>query len=305
MHDSNGRAKMRDRIRFPRAMMSVGAALAAIVLISCGGQEDAADGSRASAREVELVCLDWMDGIALANLAAAVLEERMDCSVALTTADAETAFQMVATGEKDALTGVWLPVTHPDEMRQYGEKLVDLGANYAGARVGLAVPAYVDAEMIAELDNVGRAAGGRIVGPAAGDGILKGTRQAIAAYDLELNLVPASAAETTDVLDKAFKERRPAVIASWKPHWRLAQWDLKFLDDPKKIYGETEDIHTVINASFRRNMPDVTACLTKIRLDDTQMASLMYSIHTHDGDPANAVRTWLRENEAAVERWLP
>lgn len=28
------------------------------------------------------------------------------------------------------------------------------------------------------------------------------------------------------------------VITGWTPHWMFDQFDLKFLDDPKKVYGD-------------------------------------------------------------------
>ena len=36
----------------------------------------------------------------------------------------------------------------------------------------------------------------------------------------------------------------------WTPHWMFDQFDLKFLDDPKKVYGDLEEIHAIAWKGF-------------------------------------------------------
>lgn len=57
----------------------------------------------------------------------------------------------VANGDADASVAAWLPVTHADYYNEYQDKLVDLGPNLEGARIGLVVPAYMDIKSIEDL----------------------------------------------------------------------------------------------------------------------------------------------------------
>jgi len=60
-------------------------------------------------------------------------------------------FQSLADGQTDFFLDAWLPVTHESYMDQYGDQLVDLGYNFEGARIGLVVPSYMEADSIEDL----------------------------------------------------------------------------------------------------------------------------------------------------------
>lgn len=131
------------------------------------------------------------------------------------------------------------------------------------------------------------------------------TEKAIAEYKLDLKLVPSSGPAMTAELKDAIAKKRPVVVTGWKPHWKFARWDLKFLDDPKGVYGAKESIHTLTRVGLEKDLPDVATLLRNFKLDDQQLGSLMGAIAEAEDAPEKATREWVKKNQALVDGWIP
>ena len=59
------------------------------------------------------------------------------------------------------------------------------------------------------------------------------------------------------------------MVTGWTPHWKFARWDLKFLDDPKKVYGEAETINTIVRQGLKEDMPEVYAVCDAFKWDSS------------------------------------
>lgn len=254
--------------------------------------------------EISLVYVNWADAIALTNLTRAVLEDSLDYRVTLTMADVAPVFTSLAQGDKDAFVDVWLPVTHADYIQQYGKDLVDLGPIFEGARIGLVVPAYVTIDSITRMNTAGQRFGGKIIGIDSGAGIMRATERAIEAYGLDYELIPSSGAAMTASLHSAIQSRSWTVVTGWRPHWMFARWDLKFLEDPQAVYGREENIHAFARKGLEQDHPDVAGLLRRMKLDATQLNSLMEEIEITPGEPVSAARTWIGEHRDLVSGWL-
>lgn len=278
------------------------AAFAAIVLLGryvLSPQDEAA-------RDREVVRIgyvSWAEGVAMTYLVQALLEDRFGYAVELTLADPAPIFTSLANRELDLFLDAWLPRTHSNHMEAYGDQLVDLGPTYEGARIGLVVPAYVDVGAIPELAQAAGRFDGAITGIDSGAGIMEATRRAIEAYDLDMELLTSSGAAMAASLRDAIQGERPIVVTGWRPHWMFARWDLRFLDDPERVYGEEESIHTLARRGLARDMPEVTAFLRAFSLNDRQIGSLMDRMRqTTEKDEAAAA--WIREHPELVESWF-
>ncbi|MCR1898546.1 glycine betaine ABC transporter substrate-binding protein [Irregularibacter muris] len=262
-------------------------------------------GGEKSKGTVKLGYVNWAEGVAMTNLAQAVLEDKMDYEVDITMADAAPIFTSVAKGNYDAFLDAWLPITHESYMERYGDDLIDLGYNYEGARIGLVVPSYVDIDSIEELNEVKDKFDGQIVGIDSGAGIMTASERALQDYDLDYELMTGSGPTMTAALKKAIDNEDWVVVTGWTPHWKFARWDLKFLDDPKNAYGEEENIHTVARKDIKEDMPEVAAFLENFKMDDQQLGDLMGAISDSDGEAIDAAREWMNENEELVNSWIP
>lgn len=263
-------------------------------------------GETATKGNVKLGYVNWAEGIAMTNLAAVILEDKMGYTVEMTMADVAPLFTSLASGNTDAFMDGWLPITHKSYMDKYGNDIDDLGYNYENAKIGLVVPSYVDIDSIDELNSKKDQFDGKIIGIDSGAGIMSTTETAIKDYGLDFELVAGSDVTMTAALKKAIDAKEPIVVTGWTPHWMFAKWDLKFLDDSKKVYGEAEYIHTLTRKGFSEDMPDVAQFLKNFKLTDADLGDLMGAIEDNSGkDPKDVARDWMNSHEDLIKGWLP
>ncbi|MTI69188.1 MAG: glycine betaine ABC transporter substrate-binding protein [Firmicutes bacterium] len=255
--------------------------------------------------KVKFAVGNWAEGIALSNLAKAILEEKMGYEVEVTIAEPGLIYTSIAQGEYDAFLDSWLPVTHDSYLEKFGDKVEKLGTNYEGARIGLVVPEYVDIDSIEEMNDVKDEFSGEIVGIGSGAGIMKKTEKSIKEYNLDYELVESSGPVMTAKLADAISNKEPVIVTGWKPHWKFARYDLKFLKDPKKIYGETEDIYNIVRKGFKEDNPEVAMFLKNLKLNDKELGSLMGMIADSDKETHEVAKEWMKENEKLVESFIP
>jgi len=249
----------------------------------------------------------WDSEIASTHVVAAVLMDDLGYDVELTSVDAGPMWTGVAQGDFDAIVAAWLPATHEAYWDQYGDDLVDLGPNLDGADIGWAVPAYVDVDSIADLNDHADEFGGEIIGIDPGAGLMAASDRAMEVYALDdFTLLDGSDAAMTAALDRAISREEPIVVTSWRPHWMWAAYDLKYLEDPQGVFGDAESIHTVLNADWAENgaPQDVRDFLDAFYWTGEQMGAVMLMI-TQDGmEPMEAARAWIADNRDVVEGWL-
>lgn len=245
----------------------------------------------------------WADSVATTQLAAAVIRGKLGHPVELVSVAAGIMWQGVARGDLDATLAAWLPVTHGTYMANFKDKVQIAGVNYQGAKIGLIVPEYVKLTSLTELNAARAEFDNRIVGIDAGAGLMRKTEDAIKAYGLELRLQPSSGPAMTAELDRAYRANKPIVVTGWVPHWMFAKYKLRFLADPKNIYGADEQVHSVINPGLNAKAPAVVAFLKKLSWNADEIGSVMLAIE-NGAKPEAAAEKWLHDNPARLAEWL-
>ena len=144
----------------------------------------------------------------------------------------------------------------------------------------------------------------KIIGIDAGAGIMQATEQAIEQYGLkDWKLIEGSGAAMTATLAKAMKKEEPIIITGWTPHWKFAKYDLKYLEDPKGVYGGDEQIHTIARTGLKEDQPEAYKVLDQFEWTPDDMAKVMVAVH--DGqDPKEAAKEWVSANGDKVEAWV-
>ncbi len=254
--------------------------------------------------EVSIGYVNWSDSVALTELAKVVLEDKMDYDVNITMADAGVVFTSVAEGDTDFYLDFWLPVTFKDYYEELGDDLELLGTSYDSAEIGLAVPEYMDIDSIDELNDYKEEFGEEIVGIDSGAGVVKNTKIAIEEYGLDYELITGSEPVMTASLSDALDNEEPIVVTAWKPHWKFARWDIKFLEDPKNVYGDGEESFIIGRKGTEKDMPEVHEFIENFHLEMDEIAELMDMIENGDNAEESA-REWMNENEDKVEAWIP
>ncbi|NDV25463.1 glycine betaine ABC transporter substrate-binding protein [Desulfovibrio sp. JC010] len=257
-------------------------------------------------KKVKLAYVEWDCATATTNVIKAVLEERMGIECEVIPVAAAVMWQGVASGDVDGMAAAWLPVTHGDYLKRLKKDIVDLGPNVTGARLGWAVPTYVTAESIADLNKYADKFDDKIIGIDPGAGLMMRSEEAIEAYDLDkFELMEGSGATMTAALGNAVKNNEWIVVTAWSPHWMFGRWDLKYLDDPKKILGESETINTVVRKGLDKDMPKVYAFLDKFAWKDANQMQMVMAWNQEKGaDPYENAKRFIKENKALVDSWL-
>ncbi len=275
-----------------------------LLMFSCAApQQPGTDGTKD--RNVELAYVEWASEVASTNVVKAILQERMGYNVKITSVSASAMWQAAATGDVDGMVAAWLPTTHGHYLNQVSEQVEDLGVNLNGTRIGLVVPEYVTVNSISELKENADRFNGRIIGIDPGAGLMSATERAISEYELNnYELIEGTGAIMTAALGDAIKNNQWIIVTGWTPHWKFARWDLKYLEDSKNIYGETEQIHTIVRKGLKEDMPEVYSFLDKFNWSPDDMEQVMVWNQEEGADPYETAKRWIEQNKAKVDEWI-
>jgi glycine betaine/proline transport system substrate-binding protein len=280
-----------------------------------------AEPAQSESKSLKIAYEDWSSEIAAAYVIKAVLKERLGFRTTLTRMGLTDTYEALADGSQDAMIGAWLPSQKPYYDRFQGQ-FEDLGPNLEGGRLGLVIPNvttkrqfaesglstahHITVDSIAQLKDHVDAFEGRIIGIETDSGMMRTMRdRLIPAYGLEAyELISGTEVSMVAELSNAIKHNRWIVVLGWQPHWKFSRWSLKFLDDPKGIWGETARIHTLVRKGLKEDLPqDVFKLLDQFYWTTEQLDQLMLW-NEMGGDPYTNARRWVRVHADLVDAWL-
>lgn len=273
--------------------------LMAFAMVGCGNNVD-----QSAEKEVRLLYVQWACASAETHVMAEILENKMGYKVELMDVAAAAMYEGLANGEADAIFTAWLPLTHGDYMDKVGDRVEDLGPSMEGAKIGLVVPKYVTIDSIEDLNAQKDKFKGQIIGIDSGAGIMKASNQALADYGLDYEVVEGSEGTMIMSLKEAIDREEWVVVTGWTPHWKFARWDLKYLDDPKKVYGEAETINTIVRLGLKEDHPDAYELFDNFAWSPEDLGAAM-ALAEDLGDPKLAAQKWVEQNPELVNSWLP
>lgn len=300
----------------PRPVVAV-AGVAALALVAGGmgvfgptsGTAEASATNVGKGKEIKLGYIPWDEGIASTYLWKELLEQR-GFEVSTTQYAAGPLYTGVATGQIDFQTDSWLPTTHAEYWKKYGNRLDDLGSWYGPTSLELSVPSYVKGvDSLEDLKGNAAKFKGKIIGiePSAGMmGMLKD--KVLKEYGLEgeYDVVDGSTPAMLAELKRAYAKKEPVVVTLWSPHWAYSDYDLTKLKDPKGAWGKGDGVHTLARNGFAEDNPEVGQWLKDFSMTEQQLTGLESQItKAGKGKEQDAVRTWLKRNPGLVDKWAP
>ena len=277
-----------------------GIIIGAVVVVLLGAIGLGSFSSAKETKKINLSYVEWDTEVASTNVVAEVLKG-MGYDVTITHLDNSIMWESVSKGESDGMVSAWLPKTHGSQYAQYKDQINDLGANLTGAKVGLAVPSYMDVNSIADLTDQ---ADKKITGIEPGAGVVNAAENTVKQYDnlKGWTVETSSSGAMTVALGQAIKKHEPIVITGWTPHWMFAKYDLKYLEDPKKVMGDAEEIHTVVRKGLKEDQPEAYKVLDKFHWTEKDMEKVMLEIN-NGKEPQQAAQDWIKENQKTVDSW--
>lgn len=284
-----------------------------IVLAGCASNDNEDKGGNEGntktekAREITLAYVAWDSEIASTNVVKEVLESKLNYNVEMLQVDAGPMYVGIADGSADAMVAAWLPSTHGENYYEPNkDKFEDLGVNLDGTRVGLVVPKYMNITSIEDLAKaeVGEQVDYTITGIEPGAGLMSATEKAVVEYGLdEWNLLASSSAAMAKVLQDAYANEQPIVVTGWTPHWKFAEMDLKYLEDPKNVYGGDEQIHTLVRLGLKDDQPAAYTFLDQFVWEPADMEAVMVDILGGMSEE-EASKKWVEANDGKVSEWI-
>jgi glycine betaine/proline transport system substrate-binding protein len=152
--------------------------------------------------------------------------------------------------------------------------------------------------------SVGEQVDYKIIGIDPGAGLMNATEKAMTEYQLDdWELVEGSSAAMTAALTKAYENKEPIIVTGWTPHWMFSKFDMKYLEDPKGVYGQEEQIHTIVRKGLKEEQPSAYAFLDKFEWTPADMEKVMLDI-TDGKSPEEAAADWVNNNQDKVNQWV-
>jgi glycine betaine/proline transport system substrate-binding protein len=264
----------------------------------CSGQD--------AGETLTLGYLEWDENVAVSNLTKVILEEELGYDdVELKRTDIGPVFDQVADGEVDGFQDVWLP-NHEDRLAKVEGEVERLGNWYDGQTdFGIAVPTYMkNVESIEDLDD---SETDMIIGIEPGSDMHETiSKRVIPDYGLDLRLVESSTPAMLSELEQAYLMQEPIVFLGWSPHWMNAEYDFRYLEDPKDAQGdldESSEITSIVRSGLAEEDPVAYSFLSAVSLTEEQVNELESSINA-TRDPIEGAGAWLEDNREVVEPWI-
>jgi glycine betaine/proline transport system substrate-binding protein len=192
-------------------------------------------------------------------------------------------------------------------LRRYQGKLVDLGTIYEDCSLGWVVPDYIPTSEVRTIADLGKPEvkalfHGAIQGIGATAGIMALSRKAMAEYGLDYKLLESSGPAMAKRLGEAVDNKAPIVVTGWRPHWKFAQYPLRYLEDPKGVFKSRESVHVVARLGFEEDYPAAAAFLRRMHFRLDELEALM--VQARKTSHSQAILEWIGKNKAKVQFWM-
>lgn len=285
--------------------MIAAGAVSLIALTGCAtADESVGDGNKDKKDLTIAVFNGWDEGVAASELWKAILDEK-GYNVELEYADVAPVYSGLSTGDYDLNLDVWMPETHAEYVKEYGDDIVDLGAWNEESRLTIAVNEDAPIDSLDELAKNADKFGNRIVGIEPGAGLTKATTdRVIPAYGLEdMDYLTSSTAAMLTELTAATKAGENIAVTLWEPHWAYSSLPIKTLEDPEGTLKNVESIHAYGKADFGDDFPQAEKWIKGFDMDLEKLYSLEKAMFVdYDGqDYGPIVKKWVSENQDYVD----
>ncbi|WP_205627987.1 glycine betaine ABC transporter substrate-binding protein [Salinivirga cyanobacteriivorans] len=245
---------------------------------------------------------NWIETMAMSKVTALALND-VGIPAKAVLLEPGLIYTSLARGDGDILLECWLPQTSKHYWEKYKDQLDTVGISFDYASTGLVVPQYVSIDSISQLNDFANRFDHRIVGIGSGAGVYKDTEEAIEVYDLDFKQITSSDAAMMASLKRAITRSEWIVVTGWKPHYKWALYDLKYLIDSRHVYAH-ETSYIVTRKGFVKGQPGFKTFLKNMYFDQKQLAELML-LFANAEDEDLVAKEWYRANKQMIQSWMP
>lgn len=266
--------------------------------------------SLATADEIRLATPPWPGATVKSEVARQILDS---LGYQATLMDASTAMILegMVSGDIDINMALWRPSQGDmlDPRVESGE-LVEVTKNIEGARFKLAVPGYVWEAGIHSMEDLAAHAerfDGTFYGIEAGNVGNEIMQKAIDENTYGLSDWRVMASSVTGMLSQVASQtthQEWVAFLGWEPHWMNVSYELRYLEDPQGIWGESSSVSTVASAAFLQERPNVAHFLEQMKVPIEVQNNWVYEFSHEDRPLEEVAREWISENPEQVAEWI-
>ncbi|TCK31424.1 glycine betaine/proline transport system substrate-binding protein [Ancylobacter aquaticus] len=223
-------------------------------------------------------------------------------------------FKALENGDRDIFLGNWMPLQEPTQVPLVkAGKIEVVATNLDGARIGFATSkAAYDAGLktYADIAKFKDKLQGKIYGIEAGSGANATISKMITDDTFGLkgfDLVESSEQAMLSQVGHRIKQGEPVVFFGWRPHPMNVNLPIEYLTSGNDVFGPKDGGATVLTLTrpgYSKECPNVGKLLTNLVFDVAMEDRLMSDILDKGMQPEAAVTAWMKENPAAVDKWL-
>ncbi|MFD1032489.1 glycine betaine ABC transporter substrate-binding protein [Metaplanococcus flavidus] len=144
----------------------------------------------------------------------------------------------------------------------------------------------------------------KITGIEPGAGVVAASEAATEEYEsLEgWEVVTSSSGAMATELGAAIDNEEPIIVSGWSPHWKFQKYDLKYLEDPKGVFGDEETINTMVRQGLEEENPEAYTILDQFNWESADIESIMLEV-SNGTAVEDAAAAWIEENSDRVAEW--
>lgn len=275
---------------------------------------------QAEQKQVKFGSVNW-PGVTVKTHVVSELASALGYQTQINQLQVPATFKALAMGQLDVFMGTWLP-TQKNYVDPYLEddKMVLLTENLSDTKYKNAVPKYVWDAGVHSMEDLNKPEFQKKF-DRNGDGTPEfygiepgndGNKVIIDAIDNdtyslgEWDLVPSSTSGMLSQVKKAAKNKEWIVFLGWEPHWMNLEWDLKYLKDPKHIWGKpgTTRVLTGVRTGLQDDAPNLTNMLEQIKIKPDWQSAWIKGYSQEGKAPDKVARDWIAANKDIVKKWV-
>lgn len=251
----------------------------------------------------------WSEALAEGALIEYLLEKEIGQDVEIINPDAGVAYTALMNRELDLYIESWLPLTHETYWDKVASSVCDFGPMYEDASLGWAVPNYIPEDVVSSVEDLDKEevkekCKGRIVGIDPGSGLMQHSALMMKKYPqlAGWKLVEGSDAAMVAELKRSTQRKEWIIVTLWRPHHAFARFDIRYIDEPKKILGVEERSHMLGREDFMAVFPNkVSRFLTRFTMGINVVEDLT---NMYQENEKTAPAKFVEKYPELVDYWL-
>ncbi|WP_346795407.1 ABC transporter substrate-binding protein [Halomonas sp. Bachu 37] len=223
-------------------------------------------------------------------------------------------YQGMESGDIDVFLGGWMPAQRDMfTPREESGSIVSVANNVDGAQMTLAVPEYLYEDGIqsfADLDDNRERFNGKIHGFGAGSAASEILEAAIDDDTWGLgdwSLVDTSEVGMLSAARDAISREEAIVWVGWTPHWMNLELPMRYLEDPKDLFGENNgesEVLTLVRGDYAESNPNLLAFFENFTFSAEEQSWMIQEYGQQERDLSEVASQWIADNTERVEAML-